>query len=96
MRFRFEWDEQKARANTGKHGVSFEEAMSVFLDPLAATIFDRDSSVGEKRWITIGTGESRLLLVVHTSMELADDETIIRIISARRPTRREAKQYEEG
>ncbi|HET9235271.1 MAG TPA: BrnT family toxin [Candidatus Eisenbacteria bacterium] len=88
----FEWDPQKAARNLQEHGVSFEDAASVFGDPLAGTIPDPDHSTEEPRFITIGmTPALRLIVVVHT--ERADR---IRIISARHATRAEKKKYEEG
>ena len=92
----FEWDPAKAEANAAKHGVTFEQAMSVFADPLALSVLDRAAPVGEERWITIGAaGPVGLLLVVHAHIEIDDNVAIIRIISARRPTRNERKQYED-
>jgi uncharacterized protein len=71
--------------------------MSVFLDPLALSRRDIDHGGHEERWVTIGmAADERLMLVVHTHVELYDDTVLIRIISARRPTRQEARQYEEG
>lgn len=88
----FEWDERKAVANQRKHGVSFDEAATVFGDPLAFTFFDPDRSEGEFRFITFGLSwTNRLLVISH-----ADRDNRIRIISARRATRRERKIYEEG
>ena len=88
----YEWDAAKAAANLEKHGVSFAEASTVFLDPLAATWPDPDRSASEDRFITLGlSADSRLLFVAH--QEIADDQ--IRIISARRATRRERHAYEE-
>jgi len=90
----FDWDTKKAKHNLSKHGVSFEDAMGVFLDPDALTIFDEDNSGDEDRWITLGAAQGlKLLLVVHTHVEMNDQTALIRIISARRPTRREAAQY---
>jgi uncharacterized DUF497 family protein len=87
----FEWDPEKARANVAKHGVSFEEAMRAFLDPLSVTILDPDHSEGEDRFVLIGQSPAgRLLVVVHT-----DRGTSIRLISARRATRRERRTYEQ-
>jgi uncharacterized DUF497 family protein len=87
----FEWDDRKARLNMSKHEVSFDEACSVFGDPLAITIGDALHSRDEDRFITIGRSrEDRLLVVVFT--ERSDN---LRLISARVPTRRERKQYEE-
>jgi uncharacterized protein len=97
MRFEFDWDPAKAESNHSKHGVTFEDAMGVFGDPLALSLPDNESGQGEERWVTIGRNPaSNLLLVVHTYMELSAERVAIRIISARRPTRREARQYEEG
>jgi uncharacterized protein len=89
---RFEWDPRKAEANLRKHGVSFDEASTVFGDPLAATVPDPDHSANEARSITIGQAASQLLVVVVH----ADRGEIIRIISARRPTLGEKKKYAQG
>ena len=97
MRLVFDWDPAKARSNLAKHGVSFEDAMTVFQDRLALTIFDPDHSIEEDRWITLGLAAGGvLLLVVHTHVEMSIDEVLIRIISARRPNRNERRQYEDG
>ncbi len=86
----FEYDPQKAQTNRLKHGVSFAEAELVFFDPLAIHDVDPDA-IGEERFIAVGMGNSgRLLVVVYT---MRDGE--IRLISARRATRNEAKAYEE-
>lgn len=88
----FEWDSAKAADNLATHGVSFEEAATVFRDALSATGPDPDHSVGEERFVTFGVSTSgRLLVVAHT--EIGD---IIRIISARPATSGERKIYEEG
>ena len=87
----FEWDENKAAQNLAKHGVSFEEAMTVFGDPLSDTFNDPDHSIDEHRFIIIGISErGRMLLVAHT-----DKEDAIRIISAPEPSRGEREFYEE-
>jgi uncharacterized protein len=89
---RLEWHAAKAAANVKKHGVSFEEASSVFFDSLAATGDDPNHSIGERRFVTFGVSfEGRLLAVAHAEL---DDG--IRIISARKATRAERKLYEEG
>ena len=89
---KFEWETAKAASNMRKHGVSFDEAGSVFLDQLAVSGPDPDHSVGESRYITFGMSSLRRLLAVsHTYRPGA-----IRIISARRVTRAERKIYEEG
>ena len=86
----FEWDAQKAAENLAKHGVSFDEASTVFGDPFAGTILDPRHSEDEIRLVTIGLSTTqRLTVVAHT-----DREDRIRIISARRATRRERKNYE--
>jgi uncharacterized DUF497 family protein len=92
MAFRFHWDPAKARANLKKHGVSFEEAATVFGDPLSLTLVDPEhSSREESRFILLGQAASgRLLVVAHT--ETGDD---IRLISARLATPRERRSYEE-
>ncbi|HEX6899740.1 MAG TPA: BrnT family toxin [Thermoanaerobaculia bacterium] len=88
----FEWDPVKAAENLRKHGVSFEEATSVFFDSLSATGRDPDHSLSEKRYVTFGLSMTgRLLTVAHT-----DRGNRIRIISARLATRTERKLYEEG
>jgi len=87
----FIWDPAKAAANLKKHGVSFDEACSVFLDNLSATGADPDHSLGEERWLTFGLSSTgRLLLVSHT-----DRSDTIRIISARPCTAAERKLYEK-
>jgi uncharacterized DUF497 family protein len=84
------WDPRKAASNLKKHAVSFDEASTVFADPLSATISDPDHSVGEHRFITMGvSSSSRLLVVSHT-----EEGGSIRIISARRATRHEKDRYE--
>ena len=89
---RFEWDPSKAAENLVKHGVSFEEAATVFRDTLSATGADPDHSFSEERFITFGiSSDGRLLVVAHTDR---DDDTI-RIISARRATPHEREIYEE-
>ena len=92
MTQRFEWDETKAASNLCKHGVSFEEAASVFSDALAYTFTDPDHSVGKQRLLSFGFSQfSHLLAVVH-----CDRGRAIRIISARRATRYEPGIYEQS
>ena len=87
---RFEWDREKAETNLRKHRISFDEAASVFLDALSITIPDPDHSVGERRFLTLGTSASgRLLVVAHT-----EERSTIRLISARAATAAERKRYE--
>jgi uncharacterized DUF497 family protein len=97
FQFRFEWDPQKASSNLAKHGVAFPQAASVFLDPLAATVPDDEHSEGERRWVTLGWSGTRLLLVViHTYEEVEVGSAAVRIISARRATPSEMRDYEKG
>lgn len=89
---RFQWDPQKAASNAKKHSVSFEEAITVFADPLAVTILDPDHSVSELRFLTIGQSRAyRLLVVSHT-----DRQGEVRLIGARLATRWETRSYESG
>ncbi|NCB47454.1 BrnT family toxin [bacterium] len=91
--FVFEWDENKAGSNLKKHGVSFEEAQSVFMDENARIIPDPEHSDDEDRFILLGISANiRILTVCHCYRQ---DEKTVRIISARKATSREAKQYQE-
>ena len=74
MRYEFDWDPVKARQNLQKHGVSFERAARIFLDPFAISIFDEKHSVSEDRWITIGSEENEVLLVVVHTFRNIDTE----------------------
>jgi len=96
MQYQFEWDSVKARANQTKHGVTFEQAATVFSDPMALTIFDEeDSTSDEDRWVTLGQANGQhYLVVVHTYRNQKNDRVIIRMISARHATKHEIKQYE--
>jgi uncharacterized protein len=91
---RFLWDEAKNRGNRKKHGISFDTAVEVFLDPLHLTREDRVSG-GEQRWQTIGMVNGLLLVLVAYAV-VDDREEILRIISARRVTRQERIEYEEA
>jgi uncharacterized DUF497 family protein len=87
----FSWDDRKARSNLQKHGISFEEAQTVFLDENARLIGDPDHSEDEERFITLGYSyQARCLIVGHCYRE---SETGIRLISARRATTQEEKVY---
>ena len=87
----FIWDEKKARENLEKHKISFEEAQTVFSDPNASMIFDTEHSTDEERFILLVISSGlRLLVVCHCYRE---DDMVIRIISARKATRNEQKQY---
>ena len=86
----FEWDPAKAASNLSKHRVAFEEAQTVFGDPLASTIDDPDHSEDEARFVTIGFSmNGRLIDVCHTDLSGR-----VRLFSARKATRRERRQYE--
>ena len=88
----FEWDSDKATRNAKKHRVSFEEAATVFDDPMFITLIDEEHSVDEERYITIGlSNRGRLLMVAHT-----DRQDRIRVISARKATKKEEKFYAEA
>jgi len=92
MSYRFEWDDDKARANQRKHGIRFDEASTVFDDLLARIFDDEVNSIDERREIIIGHSiRTRLLLVCFTERP----KEKIRIISARLPTKKERKDYEE-
>ena len=91
MALTFEWDSDKAQANLGKHGVGFLEAATVLGDPLSLTISDAGHSEGEQRFVSVGMSDRlHLLVVAHTEWGER-----IRIISARRATRREQRAYEQ-
>lgn len=92
MELSFEWDPRKAASNFRKHGVAFEEAVRVFGDPLARIFDDPDHSAGEMRELVVGHTTRRRLLIV-SFVERGDR---IRIVSARRVTLRERRDYEEG
>ena len=93
MDLHFEWDETKAETNLSKHRVSFYEAQTVFLDPLACIFDDELHLVDESREIIIGhSGDNRLILVCFTERETG----MVRIISARCATKRERNDYEEN
>lgn len=92
---RFEWDPEKDRRNLAKHGIGFDEALLVWRDGLRLTLFDRVEG-GEERWIVVGlVGPVAVVVAVHAYPD-PDDDTRIRIISARQATRQERRRYEEG
>lgn len=88
----FDWDGNKAEANLSKHGVSFDEAKTVFDDPLYIDFYDPDYSDEEDRYIIIGESQQRRLLIV----SYTERDHKIRLISAREVTKREREDYEEG
>ena len=88
----FEWDEKKAHQNIKKHGISFEEAATVFGDPFSITIYDPLHSKDEDRFVILGmSNKDRVLVVIHS-----DRHDRIRIISARKATKKEIRQYESN
>ncbi|MEX6147062.1 BrnT family toxin [Providencia hangzhouensis] len=91
----FEWDSEKAKLNLAKHGISFDEASHVFNDPNHIAIQDRFEN-GEYRWQTIGFIECCLIVLVAHTSKLDDSGEIIRIISARKATKKERVMYEQN
>ena len=90
---RFEWDNNKATVNIQKHGVAFEEAVTVFGDENAVLFDDPDHSDEEDRFILLGmSAAANMLIVCHC---LREDDSVVRIISARKATKRESEQYNE-
>lgn len=88
----FEWDESKAERNQSKHGVSFEEAKTVFYDPLYVDFYDPDHAEDEERYLIVGeSSRGRVLIVSYT-----ERGNSTRLISAREVTRAEREAYEEG
>ena len=91
----FEWNARKARTNESKHGITFEEAKSLFADPFLVTFPDEDHSDVEERYISIGrSARDRVLLVVHAERG-TEEEMVIRIISCRKATPSERRTYEK-
>jgi len=93
----FDWDPAKAAGNERKHNVGFGLATTIFRDPLAMSIIDHYHNMSEERWITIGMAEDGQTLVVsHTYIESDQNNMSVRIISARKATRKEQRQYESS
>ena len=91
---KFEWDRNKERINIQKHGVTFEEASYVFSDKFALSRFDEEHSENEERWVLLGKSlRETILVVVHTFRDNNANE-VVRIISARRATKKEKKSYQ--
>ena len=92
---KFEWDRKKESINIKKHGVNFEQASYVFADPFALTQYDEEHSEKEERWVLLGKSLNQtILLVVHTFRDKEGKE-FVRIISARKATKKEEKTYKE-
>lgn len=97
MQYRFDWDPAKEKANIQKHKMSFRRAATVFRDPHQLSIYDEGHSQYEDRWITMGIDDGGVVrVVVHTFKRGDEGECEIRIISARKATSRESRQYQEG
>jgi len=97
MNYNFAWDVNKARTNLSKHKISFESATSVFRDEQSISIADDEHSDSEERWLTIGMDEiTRTLVVIHTFISLDSDNCNIRLISARKATKKEQEIYRKG
>ena len=95
FQFHFEWDPAKARQNARKHRVTFERGATVVLDPNALSSFDEQHSEEEERWITLGLDQTGALLVIsHTYHEEAENSARVRLISVRKATKNETKQYQ--
>lgn len=95
FQYQFEWNTVKARQNAKRHRVTFERAATVFLDPNALSLFDEQHSEDEDRWITLGLDRTGTLVVIsHTFREETEMSVRVRLISARKATRTEAKQYD--
>jgi len=95
--FRFDWNSRKAESNIKKHGISFDRAATVFLDPNAISLFDESHSIlDEERWTTLGMDRTGTLLVInHTFHDESPTSARIRIISARKASKKEVGDYKE-
>ena len=97
MNYNFEWDPNKAKSNLKKHKISFENATMVFKDQNAISVFDDEHSASEDRWITIGLdSQTKTLVVIHTFISIDKDNCNVRMISARKATKKEKQIYKEG
>ncbi len=96
MQYNFEWDPRKAKSNIKKHKISFEQAATIFKDRRAISIYDDEHSDREDRWVTLGLSLNGILLVAHHTFEQLDNKNAnVRIISSRKATKIEMKQYKE-
>ena len=91
---RYEWDQNKNYANQNKHGISVDEAIEIFDDPLHVSILDEKYSYFEERWIPVGTTKNMSIIVVVNLFFSDEGEEVIRVISVREATNNERKQYE--
>jgi len=97
MNYNFEWDPNKAKTNLSKHKINFEDAVSIFKDKNAISIYDDKHSIYEDRWVTIGLdNKTRMLVVIHSFVIIDKNDCNVRIISARKATKLENKVYQQG
>jgi hypothetical protein len=95
LNYYFDWNVKKSQTNLKKHKITFEKATEIFYDPLALSLYDDLHSEDEDRWITLGVTKSgTVIVVIHTYSELNSNNVKIRIISARKATKNEIKQYQ--
>ncbi len=92
---KFEWDSNKEKINRQKHGITFEQASYVFADPYALNKYDNEHSENEDRWILLGKSLNEIVLVVVHTFRDNDGIEFVRIISARRATKREKQTYQK-
>jgi len=92
---KFEWDRKKENINIKKHGVTFEQASYVFADPFALNRFDEEHSEDEERWVLLGKSLNQTILLVAHTFRDNDGKEFVRIISARKATKKEEKSYKE-
>ena len=96
MQYNFDWSPSKERQNIRKHGINFRRASTIFRDPFQLSIYDEEHSNDEDRWITMGIDNSGVVqVVIHTFEQIDDFSCNIRIISARKATNKETKQYQD-
>ncbi len=96
MQYNFEWNPDKARENRSKHGVSFEEAATVFRDPKMLTLYDDEHSTAEERWVTLGvSSRGRILVVCHTYRDERSNSATIRLFSSRKARQHEIQHYQD-
>lgn len=96
MDYIFEWDPDKAQQNKKKHGISFDQAATVFTDPMAISIYDTEHSKDEDRWVTLGLSANHgVIIACHTYLRIDESTARIRIFSSRKATKRESQQYSD-
>ena len=92
---KFEWDRKKENINITKHGVTFEQASYVFADPFALNRYDEEHSEDEERWVLLGKSLNQTILLVAHTFRDNDGKEFVRVISARKATKKEEKSYKE-